>query len=67
MASNPDFYELPLDQPPKDKGAGKGNRQAKKEVALQAVHKASKSDAGISGGSHVYVADKIEVTINFNF
>nr|AVK94108.1 p8 [Hibiscus chlorotic ringspot virus] len=49
------------------KGAGKGNRQAKKEVALQAVHKANKQDEAISGGSFVFVADKVEVTININF
>nr|WAS31552.1 putative movement protein [Hibiscus chlorotic ringspot virus] len=65
--TNDSFIELNPHDSGNSKGAGKGNRQAKKEVALQAVHKASKQDETISGGSFVFVADKVEVTININF
>nr|AZL87712.1 putative movement protein P8 [Hibiscus chlorotic ringspot virus] len=65
--TNDSFIELNPHETGHSKGAGKGNRQAKKEVALQAVHKANKQDEAISGGSFVFVADKVEVTININF
>nr|ABD48710.1 p8 protein [Hibiscus chlorotic ringspot virus] len=64
---NTEFIEINPHDTSLQKGAGKGNRQAKKEVALQAVHKANKQDEAISGGSFVFVADKVEVTININF
>nr|AVV62246.1 movement protein 1 [Saguaro cactus virus]UPW42785.1 movement protein [Saguaro cactus virus] len=57
--------DIPVDKDSVQPAGKRGKTKAKVDVAKNAVHKQAPSTT--NGGNWVVVADKVEISINFNF